>query len=71
MFRCTLFTAGLCTALLISLVSSSHAADVDQLLRLEQWRQAPAANAVPAVAPEEPAGEAPFVEEPGVLYAYG
>jgi len=51
----------------LSTVSTVFAADVDELLRLEQYRSAPAAAPPP---PVEPSAAAP-AEEPGVLYAYG
>jgi hypothetical protein len=51
----------------LSAISTSIAADVDELLRLEQYRGTPAPAPPPPVVP---AAAVP-VEEPGLLYAYG
>jgi hypothetical protein len=55
--------------LALSAISAVLAADVDQLLHLEQYRSAPAA--APLDPPAEPAADAPAALDPGVLYAYG
>jgi hypothetical protein len=59
--------------LTLSAISAVYAADVDQLLRLEQYRSAPAVQD-PVPPPMVPAAKTPsavFTPEPGVLYAYG